>query len=357
MRVCRGVISSEAQWHYNNNKDALIFINGGINPIILKGFGIVNCTSGATINYNVLKNEKTIESLEIIFEPNENNDRKTTEIHFTEEIKWNINEEIEIVLQQINNGSVQSKRVHRGNNFMEQDNDIKIRVKTSKKDTNSTTIEVGAFPYLIIDRMVNIPLNIFCQQSFVNLLNCKAVESTLNLASKTYQIDSNYLKPIENILLKYLDYTYLNNECKDCNKKVLELDQECPGLIFKNASCSWMTKKCNSNNCEDCFEKKTVFHLHKENDENIMDEDNIDLHNPGLFDEIGIDQYELSEIKSCSHCYEKNKEENDCKICHRVYSADSEHYQKCNSCELKRVCRLCMVEDFVANKCMFCNSD
>lgn len=360
MRVYRGIISN-AEWHYNGSVDALKFTNNSDNPISLLGFSIFTCASGSNVDYKIYKNGKEIMKTDVIpIEGTTDINVKHKSIYLPESIFWNLNEDIEIVLHQVNNNRNTCKKISSGINI--EIDDIKIIVSNSKFDHNSTSKDSGAIPYLIIDRPQNIPLNIFCKQNYVNLLNHKNVNELIKFATIDFQIESKYFSPIESIIEEYIQYIHYDKKCKTCNNQILELDRHCEGKIFKNPKNSWGYKNCCNNQCEDCTSQKTtIYHLHKEEKEekveNVMDEDNIDLHNPGLFEEDEEDEedeYTLTEMKVCNDCYEHNKENNDCKMCHRVYNADSCHYQKCNDCELKRVCRLCMVEDFVNNKCKFC---
>lgn len=349
MKVFRGEIV-ENNWYYSGDIDALIINNTGKNPVLLSGFSIFKTNFGANINYKIYKNDI------LVLKSNNINTRELkiyhnfcNEIIFQEPIIFNINDSIELVLQQVNiDRNELCSRISNGEENIQGDN-ICINISKSTKSTNSTNICAGAFPYFIFDRYYDMPLNIYCEKNHYDLHNFYLIKCAISFISIKYFIDSDKLNQLYFIFMDLLEYSYDDKKCKKCKNIILELDVVCKGTIHhKN---KYIYENCKGDICEECINKNIIYKLEKY--DNILDEENIDLHDPDLFIEE-IDKYELLDTEVCDDCYMDNKKKNKCYICEIIYSADTKVIlQECYNCKIK-ICRLCHIHDFENNLCNNC---
>lgn len=358
----RGKLGS-GLWYYNNKVDAITLQNINEFSISLLGTAIFlpetgTCSSTFTI-YNEnekIHEERILENYLIL-----NNKKEQYNFLFNKQILIKPNETITICNHQNNHNGSTSNKISYGEHYLENDL-LKVKISSSKKDTNGTSKDSGAFPEFYF--IASIESYHFTKNNFYNLLNFKNISDMQSFIAKEYTININYLIPIGGII-----YDFLENQnhirCIKCKNNNLEYDViTCKGYIYTNPTRHWGYKSCDNYMCEDCIDLQSVFYLTYEEQEEKKEFDindlDLDLYDANIFYEEIPDiekKLKITEIKVCNTCYQDCKKNNDCKLCQTVYDPRSLHYQKCKDCELYRVCRKCIRNDFINNRCPYCHEE
>ena len=366
LNFVRGLITND-NWHYNNRVDALILRNLNEFPILLNGITILTPENGCTVNLKIYKKDDDKESFYIEEKIFSNTSKTKTPIEFIlkEAIKIPKKDCVTITINQMNNNQNMSYKTSSTSSnyhlFDKEENEINISLENSSKDTNSTTTRIGAFPSFFITPLIS--ENDFTLKNFTNIFNYKKIQKMKSHIAKEYDIRIDYLTDVCEIIEKMIQYQK-EHKCLKCKEIFLPDDViKCCGRQYVNPKNSWNTETCKNSLCEKCFDLKTIYHLEYEVEEKIeieIGDDDIDLSDGGIFDQEILDinkELIVSERNVCSDCYQHAKVTNNCMLCHIIYDPTSIKYQRCHSCELKRVCRQCIREDFINNKCKFCNEE